>query len=267
MNNFFRNRCAFSLIELSISMAIVAILASSIVPLAIRSFQIKAGEKTALEMAMIQDASRNYYLDHKSLPADIPTLEAQSYLNPKWIAINPWQNPYLISSTAKQLTVSTKVPSQWANLVASHLSGVDIADDGALKTVSSSIPILGSTSSVPIGTIMPWPSLNIPTGFLLCNGQTVYVSDYPDLFALLGTTYGGNGTTSFGIPDIRGRTIVGQDNMGGSSANRITGWPQADILGGTFGEEKHQLTIPEMPKHHHGYMETPWTGSRYDGHT
>ena len=52
---------AFSLIELSISMAVIAILTSSIIPIAIRSFQIKAAEKTALEVIMIQDASRNYY--------------------------------------------------------------------------------------------------------------------------------------------------------------------------------------------------------------
>lgn len=57
--------------------------------------------------------------------------------------------------------------------------------------------------------------------------------------------------------------------MGGSSAaNRITAWgPTPATMGGTFGEDKHQLNIAEMPAHHHGYNETPWQGSRYDGHS
>jgi prepilin-type N-terminal cleavage/methylation domain-containing protein len=263
----FINRRAFSLIELSVAMAVMAVLSSSIVPIAIRSLQIKAAEKTALEMAMIQDASRNYYTDHSFWPADIAALKNQSYLNSTWTAQNPWKNPYQVTSTSKQFTVSTQVPSQWANAVASHLAATNIIDNGALKEVTSSIVTSDGLDSVPVGSIMPWASASIPEGFLLCNGQMVNVSSYPALFSLLGTTYGGDGINTFGIPDTRGRTIVGQDNMGGIAANRIASWPQAGVLGGAFGEERHRLTVTEMPKHHHGYMATPWTGSAYDGHS
>jgi microcystin-dependent protein len=71
------------------------------------------------------------------------------------------------------------------------------------------------------------------------------------LFASIGTTYGaGDGSTTFNIPDLRGRTVIGLDNMGGTNAGVITGgW--GSTLGGKYGEEKHTLTIAEMPSHTH----------------
>lgn len=89
---------------------------------------------------------------------------------------------------------------------------------------------------------------------LPCYGQTVLVADYPELFTRLGTTYGGNGVTTFGIPDRRGRVLAGLDNMGGTSANRLTGLPgglNGDTLGATGGAEKHSLSEAEMPTHGH----------------
>jgi microcystin-dependent protein len=89
---------------------------------------------------------------------------------------------------------------------------------------------------------------------LPCYGQTVLVADYPDLFARLGTTYGGNGTTTFGIPDRRGRVLAGKDNMGGTSANRLTnqaGGLNGDVLGAAGGSETHVLTEGQLAAHDH----------------
>jgi len=76
-------------------------------------------------------------------------------------------------------------------------------------------------------------------------------TDQARLFAVIGVTYGpGNGMSTFNLPDLRGRTVVGLDNMGGAAANVITGvW--ARNAGGVFGEEGHRLTIEEMPAHTH----------------
>lgn len=92
-----------------------------------------------------------------------------------------------------------------------------------------------------------------PTGWLLCDGQAVSRTTYAALFAILSTTYGvGNGTTTFNVPDFRGRVPIGLDNMGGSSANVVTN-VAADTLGGTLGTETHALTTPEIPSHTHTY--------------
>lgn len=76
-----------------------------------------------------------------------------------------------------------------------------------------------------------------PKGWALCNGQTLPINQNQPLFALLGTTYGGNGQTTFALPDLRGRVAVG---MG-----------QGHTLGERGGEEAHTVIQSEMPAHIH----------------
>ena len=77
-----------------------------------------------------------------------------------------------------------------------------------------------------------------PRGWAQCNGQVLPIAQNQALFALLGTTYGGNGTTTFALPDLRGRAA-----MHVSAAH-----PQ----GQSAGEESHTLSTTEMPSHSHG---------------
>jgi microcystin-dependent protein len=77
-----------------------------------------------------------------------------------------------------------------------------------------------------------------PKGWALCNGQFLPINQNQALFALLGTTYGGNGQTTFALPDLRGRV----PNHFGSGLN----------LGQAAGELAHTLSISEMPTHTHG---------------
>lgn len=109
---------------------------------------------------------------------------------------------------------------------------------------------------VPAGLMAPYPGATAPTGWLLCFGQAVSRTTYSALFAILSTTYGsGDGSTTFNLPDLRGRVIAGQDDMGGTSANRLTGLTggvDGDVLGGTGGAESHTLTEAQMPAHKHG---------------
>ena len=98
----------------------------------------------------------------------------------------------------------------------------------------------------PTGSVMDYAGATAPDGWLLCDGSAVSRETYADLFAAIGVTYGvGDGTTTFNLPDLRGRVTGGKDDMGGTSANRLTGaW--ADTLGGADGEEEHELSMAEM---------------------
>jgi microcystin-dependent protein len=76
-----------------------------------------------------------------------------------------------------------------------------------------------------------------PSGWAMCNGQTLSISQNAALFALLGTTYGGNGTTTFNLPNLQGCMPVHMGN--------------GFVLGQTGGEVNHTLTISEMAAHTH----------------
>lgn len=103
----------------------------------------------------------------------------------------------------------------------------------------------------PTGAILDFAGTTAPPGYLLCNGSLVSRTTYAALFAIIGVQYGaGDGSTTFQLPDVRGRFRLGKDDMGGTPANRVTS-AQADVLGGNGGAETHTLTIGEMPAHSH----------------
>jgi microcystin-dependent protein len=124
---------------------------------------------------------------------------------------------------------------------------------------------------MPAGVISPYGGTAAPTGWLLCHGQAVNRTTYATLFAVISTTYGaGDGSTTFNLPDIRGRVVAGQDDMGGVSANRLTnasGGLDGDTLGATGGSETHTLTISEMPLHGHPFQLSIRTASGTDQNT
>ena len=77
-----------------------------------------------------------------------------------------------------------------------------------------------------------------PSGFLMCDGSAVSRSTYSDLFEAIGTTYGaGDGSTTFGLPDLSGRVVIGVSST--------------HALSSTGGEENHTLLSSEMPEHSH----------------
>lgn len=92
-----------------------------------------------------------------------------------------------------------------------------------------------SGGSVPIGAQFAYGGTSAPSGYHLCDGSAVSRTTFAALFAIIGTAYGsGDGTTTFNLPDKRGRVSVGKDDMGGSAANRITNGGSG-ITGTTLG--------------------------------
>lgn len=87
-----------------------------------------------------------------------------------------------------------------------------------------------------------------PTGWLLCQGQSLSISEYSTLFAVLGTTYGGDGQNTFNVPDLRGRMPVHQG--------------PTRAIGSAAGTETVTLTGAQMPGHNHPAVGTTATGTQ-----
>jgi microcystin-dependent protein len=89
-----------------------------------------------------------------------------------------------------------------------------------------------------IGNIIAFTGLSVPSGYLVCDGSAVGREEYPELFAVIGTTYGsGDGLTTFNIPNLSGKVALGVS--------------QNYIAGSTGGEETHILLDTETPSHLH----------------
>jgi microcystin-dependent protein len=125
------------------------------------------------------------------------------------------------------------------------------------------------------GMVMPYAGAAAPSGWLLCDGSAISRTTYAALFAVVGTSFGtGDGSSTFNLPDMRGRVIAGVDTMGGTSANRLTS-SYAHNVGGTGGSEQNTpngsvsgstgsttLSTSQMPSHTHNYVKDTWfTGS------
>lgn len=103
-------------------------------------------------------------------------------------------------------------------------------------------PLGASALLVPPGSVSAYAGISVPGGWLHCDGSAIDRTIYADLFAAIGTTFGaGDGETTFNIPNLRGRNIIG---LNSSDAD-------FDALGETGGEKRHTLTIAEMPAHTH----------------
>ena len=136
-----------------------------------------------------------------------------------------------------------------AATVESTLGGVKFPD-GTLQSTAAA-----AASTIPAGSVFDYAGTAAPSGYLLCFGQAVSRSTYSDLFTAIGTTFGsGDGSTTFNLPDLRGRVAAGKDDMGGSAANRITSGGSGitgTTLGASGGTQTHTLTTAEMPAHTH----------------
>lgn len=127
--------------------------------------------------------------------------------------------------------------------VTGNISATDINATGAIKQDGFSL--------LPLGIVMPYAGSTAPSGYLLCYGQAVSRTTYADLFAIIGTTYGsGDGSTTFNVPDLRGRVAAGKDDMGGSAASRLTAvglGVAGTTLGNAGSTESYTLVTGNLP--------------------
>ena len=110
-------------------------------------------------------------------------------------------------------------------------------DDGTIYFITDGISKnIFLDDNTPVGAIMPYGGDSDPAYWLICDGRAVSRTAYAELFAVIGTTYGtGDGSTTFNIPDLRGRVAVGHNTTYG--------------LGASGGEATHTLSVNEMPSH------------------
>jgi|TARA_B100001964_G_scaffold144765_1_gene159450 microcystin-dependent protein len=115
---------------------------------------------------------------------------------------------------------------------------------------------LSFVATPPVGSIMSYGGANAPTGWVLCDGNEISRSTYASLYAVIGTQFGTPSNASlFKVPDLRGRFPLGADNMGGTSAGRVTDMT-ADNLAGYSGTETKTLISDNLPDHQHDMKST-----------
>ena len=147
----------------------------------------------------------------------------------------------VITAKIADLAVTT------AKLAANAVTTEKIA---ANAVTTAKIDTLLAQSLVPTGCVIPFAATNAPDGWIACTGVAVSRQTYAALFAVIGTTYGaGDGSTTFNVPDLRGRSMFGF--IGSTNGLITTATADKVALGGKGGEETHVLTEGEMPNHVH----------------
>lgn len=132
----------------------------------------------------------------------------------------------------------------------SLIDNYDIVDGSFIVTKDGKIFIDYGEERVPVivkkkpaGIIEMYGGDTAPEGYLMCDGSAVSRTTYSDLFEAIGTAYGnGDGSTTFNLPNFKGRNAVGLDSND----------TDFDTLGKTGGEKTHTLTVNEIPPHRHG---------------
>lgn len=125
---------------------------------------------------------------------------------------------------------------------------------GGLVLIGGKSAALTYLESGLIGTMFPYGKTTAPAGFLLADGSNRSRATYADLFAVYSTTFGvGDGVTTFGTPDGRGRGVFGYDaaNATGRLTLSATGGISASTLGNTGGEQAHTQLLAELVAHAH----------------
>lgn len=141
------------------------------------------------------------------------------------------------------------------------INGVSVATDTEVASAVS--------AAVPTGTVISVAVNSTPTGYLKCNGALISRTTYAALFATIGTTFGvGDGTTTFGLPDLRGEFIRGWDDGRGVDTARVFGSAQSDELKSHRHTDPYQLNggvYNYLGTYTHGNGATSYSG--YEGGT
>lgn len=162
---------------------------------------------------------------------------------------------------------ATRLSSDWLNVIQEEIAtviesaGLTLDQGNAYPTNNTSqlyqaiqaiITSMASslTAELPVGTIAPFagPASSIPAGWLHCNGASLSTTAYPDLFAVIGTGWGGGGST-FRVPDLRGQFLRGVD--GGAGVDSDAGARTAIYSGGNTGDAVGSVQADSFKSHSH----------------
>lgn len=151
------------------------------------------------------------------------------------------------------MPVITDLPEVFfSDLVGTEPAPIDYDTGAGLETAKIQLQSLYNYF-LPPGSIIAFAGSSIPAGWKDCDGSAISRTTYANLFAVIGTTWGaGNGSTTFNIPDFRGRTLLGTGTGSGLTARSIAG---------TGGTETHTLVTAEIPSHNHA----PGSGTSFIG--
>ena len=153
-----------------------------------------------------------------------------------------------ISNTFIANKTLATAPRQDDEVIINRVSG----DSTGVFKISQSA-LVSSVPVIPIGTIVPFGGVNLPAGWLLCDGSEQRIADYLDLYNAIQFQFKDQSQVAsgfFGLPDFRGRFPLGADNMGGTSANRVTD-VNADTVGLASGVESRAIDVKNLPEHEH----------------
>lgn len=103
----------------------------------------------------------------------------------------------------------------------------------------------GYSQQLFIGQVKIFAGNFPPQGWVFCDGSLLPISENEALFTIIGTTYGGDGQTTFAVPDFRGRIVTGANNSQGPGLSNVQ-------LGQMYGTETNTMTVNQMPTHNHG---------------
>src|SRR5690242_6047731 len=108
-----------------------------------------------------------------------------------------------------------------------------------------------------VGEVRMFAGNFAPAGWMFCSGQLLPISEYETLFNLIGTTYGGDGQSTFQLPDLQSRVPIHQGTSP-QGTNRV--------IGETGGVEEVTLTVQQIPQHTHAFMASTQTGTDSSPH-
>lgn len=174
---------------------------------------------------------------------DTVTVNANTMAIPN--TLNIGSGTLFMTSATKQVGINTYTLGSDTLSVGGTIkstAGGFVFPDGSTQTAAAALPP---------GIIAPYAAASAPAGWLICAAQAVSRTTYSALFAVIGTTYGvGDGSTTFNLPDLRGRVIAGVDNQGGfGAAGRLTNTtitPNGNTIGAAGGGQTITLSANEQ---------------------
>ena len=208
-----------------------AVTATEIAPGTITGTEIQNASITGLDIA-------SNAIDGSHIAIGTAQGDTMYYDGTNWVKLTYGTTGHVLTTSGAGANPYWAAGSSGTALPSVGADGNVLTSDGT-NWASEALPTIGN---VPAGALNAYAGATAPTGWLLCYGQSILRATYATLFTAIGTTYGTASGTTFNLPDMRGRVVAGQDDMGGTSANRLTTPINGDTLGAVGGLQTHTHT-------------------------